>query len=78
MQLILRMIIQYHVLKFVEVVEWVEPENEIQLITNNDVNYKKAWELLHEICDNIYWLTPNRIDSIGLNNNKKQELFKII
>ncbi|XP_020705094.2 uncharacterized protein LOC110116011 [Dendrobium catenatum] len=40
---------------FVEVVEWVGPQNVVQLVTDNAANYKKAGELLHERFGNIYW-----------------------
>ncbi|PKU74497.1 hypothetical protein MA16_Dca003700 [Dendrobium catenatum] len=40
---------------FCEVVEWVGPQNVVQLVTDNAANYKKAGELLHERFNNIYW-----------------------
>ncbi|PKU72752.1 uncharacterized protein LOC114580380 [Dendrobium catenatum] len=40
---------------FCEVVEWVGPENIVQLVTDNAANYKKAGELLHERFGNICW-----------------------
>ncbi|KAI0526910.1 hypothetical protein KFK09_002503 [Dendrobium nobile] len=38
-----------------EVVEWVGPENIVQLVTDNAANYKKAGELLQARFNNIYW-----------------------
>ncbi|KAI0511649.1 hypothetical protein KFK09_012279 [Dendrobium nobile] len=40
---------------FSEVVEWVGPENIVQLVTDNAANYKKAGELLKARFNNIYW-----------------------
>ncbi|XP_028550349.1 uncharacterized protein LOC110098198 [Dendrobium catenatum] len=40
---------------FCEVIEWVGPENIVQLVTDNAANYKKAGELLHERFGNICW-----------------------
>ncbi|XP_020684054.1 uncharacterized protein LOC110100747 [Dendrobium catenatum] len=41
---------------FSEVVEWVGPENIVQLVTDNVANYKKGVEFLQAIFNNIYWL----------------------
>ncbi|XP_039128888.1 uncharacterized protein LOC120265020 [Dioscorea cayenensis subsp. rotundata] len=40
---------------FMEIIEWVGPDNVVHLVTDNASNYVVAGRLIHEKYDHIYW-----------------------
>ncbi|XP_039134542.1 uncharacterized protein LOC120271927 [Dioscorea cayenensis subsp. rotundata] len=50
---------------FMEIIEWVGPDNVVHLVTDNASNYVAAGRLIHEKYDHIYW-SPCAVHCLNL------------